>query len=74
MLNDLDTIIQQHLANDKCNTANIIGREVRDECVGPSCPLVDQVRQTRLKWLGHVLRAGEENLVRAAVVKMCTEQ
>ena len=50
---------------------HITGREVRDECVNPSYPLVDQVRQKRLKWLGHVLRAGEENLVRAAVVKMC---
>ena len=47
------------------------GREVRDECVSPSYPLVNQVRQKRLSWLGHVLRAGEENLVRAAVVKMC---
>ena len=47
------------------------GREVRDECVSPSYPLVNQVRQKRLNWLGHVLRAGEENLVRADVVKMC---
>ena len=50
---------------------HITGRGVRDECVSPSYPLVNQVRQKRLKWLGHVLRAGEENLVRAAVVKMC---
>jgi hypothetical protein len=54
----------------KC-MVHITGRGVRDECVSPSYPLVNQVRQKRLKWLGHVLRAGEENLVRAAVVKMC---
>ena len=30
---------------------HITGREVRDECVSPSYPLVNQVRQKRLKWL-----------------------
>ena len=54
----------------KC-MVHITGREVRDECVSPLYPLVNQVRQKRLKWLGHVLRAGEENSVRAAIIKMC---
>ena len=68
----LDSALEASLRDwcAKCKV-HIIGREVKDECVSPSYPLVNQVRQKRLKWLGHVLRAGEENLVRAAVVKMC---
>ena len=54
----------------KCMT-HITGREVRDECVSPSYPLIAKIRQKRLMWLGHVLRSGRENLVRQAVVRIC---
>jgi hypothetical protein len=53
----------------KC-MVHISGRSVRDECVSPSFPSVAKVRQKRLKWLGHVLRSGEESLVRQAVIKL----
>ena len=40
----------------------------RDECVDPSFPVVDKIRSGRLKWIGHVLRSNESNLVRQDVV------
>ena len=49
---------------------HIIGRGVRDECVSPSFPVIEKVRQTRSRWLGHVLRADRKNLVRQAIIKV----
>ena len=49
------------------------GKSIRDECVHPSFRLVDRIRARRLRWLGHILRAGEGYMVRKAVVGWAQE-
>ena len=46
----------------KC-MVRLTGRGHRDGCVDPSFPVVDKIRSGRLKWLGHVLRSDQNNLV-----------
>ena len=53
----------------KC-MVRLTDRGHKDECVDPSFPVVDKIRSGRLKWLGHVLRSDQSNLVRQAVVVM----
>ena len=48
--------------------ARLTDRGHRDECVDPAFPVVDKIRIGRLKWLRHVLRSDQSNLVRQAVV------
>ena len=48
----------------------ITGRSIREECVDATYPLVMKVRQRRLRWLGHVLRASDSSLVRAAIIRL----
>ena len=51
----------------------ITGREIKEEYRDPTYPLVMKVRQRRLRWLGHVLRLGENRLVRQAVIMLATQ-
>ena len=47
--------------------ALISGREIRDEYVGPSVDLLGMVRARRMRWVGEMLRLGEERLLRNAL-------
>lgn len=53
--------------------SRLTGRSIREECVDPTFPLVERVRARRLRWLGHVLRSSEQNLVRRVLVEQCEE-
>jgi hypothetical protein len=57
----------------KCVT-RLTGQSIRDENRHPTYPLVMKVRQRRLKWLGHILRSDESNMVRVAVLQLAGEQ
>ena len=47
---------------------HVINRSIVEECRDPSFPLVDKVRQRRLRWLVQVLRKQEGSLVRKMVL------
>lgn len=51
----------------------LTGRRIRDENRDPIYPLVDKVRQRRLRWLGHTLRLDEGRLVRVAALKLAEQ-
>ena len=56
----------------KC-MVRVTGRTHKEECTDPTYPLIAVIRQRRLKWLGHVLRAKESSLVRKAVVGLVVD-
>ena len=53
--------------NSRC-TSIITGRSIREEATEPSFALTKVIRASRLRWVGHVLRAEETYLVRKVLV------
>ena len=49
---------------------HITNKSITEECRDPTYPLVDVVRQRRLRWLGKVLCMHEGSLVRKVVLKV----
>eukprot|EP00658_Telonema_sp_P-2_P085477 TRINITY_DN9753_c0_g1_i1.p1 TRINITY_DN9753_c0_g1~~TRINITY_DN9753_c0_g1_i1.p1 ORF type:complete len:122 (+),score=28.37 TRINITY_DN9753_c0_g1_i1:191-556(+) len=64
---------QDHTSDTKTTTTNLdhfTGRSVRDEHVCPTVDIIAFAKTRRLKWVGHVLRSEESNLVRQV---LCAE-
>ena len=54
--------------------ARVTGREVREECLGPTVDVVGNLRVRRLRWLGHLLRHNDASLLKRVVLMEHTQQ
>ena len=52
------------------NLAIITGREIAEESSEPTVDILKMLKARRLRWVGHVLRGKETNLVRQVLMEM----
>lgn len=67
----LDKRIMKKIGGWNARCLSIItGNEIRDERIRPSVDVIKDMRMSRLRWLGHILRLDEDRLLRKVVLAL----